>query len=437
MGYDEFEMKSNEKFIVQGGNSLQGEITPSGNKTEALPVLAAVLLTEEPVILHNVPDIADIRSMMDLLESLGVIIEEIGPHSLRFESRQLTHCDPDTAAAREIRGSFLLAGPMLARYGCIRLPAPGGDRIGMRPVQTHLLALRQLGVKIELDSEGQYVMQTDRLRGISIYLDEASVMATENAIMAAVMAWGRTTIYNAACEPHVQGLCRCLLKMGAHITGIGSNLLTIDGCVRLHGAEYTIQPDHTEVGSFIGLAAVTGSQLKIRNAGVDQLKMIRMMFERLGVATDSEGDDLMIPAEQSLRINQESPGIPKIDDAPWPGFPADLTSIMTVVATQCKGTVLIFEKMFESRLFWVDKLISMGAQILLCDPHRAVVSGPSKLQGMPVSSPDIRAGMALLIAALCAKGESIIQNVHQIDRGYERVDERLRRLGADIQRVDY
>jgi UDP-N-acetylglucosamine 1-carboxyvinyltransferase len=225
--------------------------------------------------------------------------------------------------------------------------------------------------------------------------------------------------------------------MGAHITGIGSNLLTIDGCVRLHGAEYTIQPDHTEVGSFIGLAAVTGSELKIRNAGVDQLKMIRMMFERLGVATDFEGDDLMIPAEQSLRINQEFPGIPKIDDAPWPGFPADLTSIMTVVATQCKGTVLIFEKMFESRLFWVDKLISMGAQILLCDPHRAVVSGPSKLQGMPVSSPDIRAGMALLIAALCAKGESIIQNVHQIDRGYERIDERLRRLGADIQRVDY
>ncbi len=410
MGYDEFEMKSNEKFIVQGGNSLQGEITPSGNKNEALPVLAAVLLTEEPVILHNVPDIADIRSMMDLLESLGVIIEEIGPHSLRFESRQLTHCDPDTAAAREIRGSFLLAGPMLARYGCIRLPAPGGDRIGMRPVQTHLLALRQLGAQIELDSEGQYVMQTDRLCGTSIYLDEASVMATENAIMAAVMAWGRTTIYNAACEPHVQGLCRCLLKMGAHITGIGSNLLTIDGCVRF--------------------------QLKIRNAGVDQLKMIRMMFERLGVATNIEGDDLMIPAEQSLRINQESPGIPKIDDAPWPGFPADLTSIMTVVATQCKGTVLIFEKMFESRLFWVDK-ISMGAQILLCDPHRAVVSGPSKLQGMPVSSPDIRAGMALLIAALCAKGESIIQNVHQIDRGYERIDERLRRLGADIERVDY
>lgn len=430
------EAKPNTKFIVNGGRPLHGEIKPSGNKNEALPVLAAVLLTGEAVTLHNVPDIADIASMKRLLESVGVNITPLGSHSFRFQANSTNLTDPDADAASHIRGSFLLAGPMLARFGKVRLPAPGGDRIGLRPVQTHLLALRQLGARVELDQEGFYVMEAERLCGASIYLDEASVMATENAVMAAVMAWGRTTIYNAACEPHVQGLCRCLVAMGAHISGIGSNLLTIDGNARLHGAEYTIQPDHTEVGSFIGLAAVTGSELLIKQAGVEHLKMVRMMFARLGVQTEVHQNDLLIPAEQSLQVVQETAGIPKIDDSPWPGFPADLTSIMTVVATQCKGTVLIFEKMFESRLFWVDKLISMGAHIILCDPHRAVVSGPAKLQGMPVSSPDIRAGMALLIAALCAQGESVIQNIHQIDRGYEKIDERLRGLGAEIVRIE-
>lgn len=430
------EAKPNTKFIVNGGLPLHGEIKPSGNKNEALPVLAAVLLTGEAVTLHNVPDIADIASMKRLLESVGVNITPLGSHSFRFQANSTNLTDPDADAASHIRGSFLLAGPMLARFGKVRLPAPGGDRIGLRPVQTHLLALRQLGARVELDQEGFYVMEAERLCGASIYLDEASVMATENAVMAAVMAWGRTTIYNAACEPHVQGLCRCLVAMGAHISGIGSNLLTIDGNARLHGAEYTIQPDHTEVGSFIGLAAVTGSELLIKQAGVEHLKMVRMMFARLGVQTEVHQNDLLIPAEQSLQVVQETAGIPKIDDSPWPGFPADLTSIMTVVATQCKGTVLIFEKMFESRLFWVDKLISMGAHIILCDPHRAVVSGPAKLQGMPVSSPDIRAGMALLIAALCAQGESVIQNIHQIDRGYEKIDERLRGLGAEIVRIE-
>ncbi len=431
------ETTSNAQFVVNGGIPLHGEITPSGNKNEALPVLAAVLLTEEPVLLHNVPEIADIVAMRTLLQSVGVQVTHLGNHSYRFEAREITTHEPDPVAAAQIRGSFLLAGPLLARHGKVKLPAPGGDRIGLRPVQTHLLALRELGAQIERDEEGDYLMQASRLRGTYLYLDEASVMATENAVMAAVMSWGRTTIYNAACEPHVQGLCRCLVAMGAHITGIGSNLLTIDGSAQLHGGEYTIQPDHTEAGSFIGLAAVTKSEILIKNAGVEQLKIIRMMFEKLGVTTEVRGhDDLLVPAEQTLQVSQDTAGIPKIDDAPWPGFPADLTSIMTVVATQCRGTVLIFEKMFESRLFWVDKLISMGAHIILCDPHRAVVSGPAPLQGMRVSSPDIRAGMALLIAALGARGESVIQNIHQIDRGYERIDERLKLLGAQIERVE-
>ncbi len=424
-----------DQFIVEGNAHLSGEITPSGNKNEALPVLAAILLTEDPVILRNVPDIADIRDMRELLASLGVRITRLDEHTFQFESPTISSHEPSIEIASRIRGSFLLAGPMLARHGHIRLPSPGGDKIGFRPVSTHLLALRSLGAEI-VSEKGMYQMSAHGLEAANIYLDEASVMGTENALMAAALAKGTTVIYNAACEPHVQGLCHCLNAMGAKISNIGSNMLIIEGCDRLHGCDYTIQPDHTEVGSFIGLAAVTRSELVIRNAGVQYLRMVRMGFEKLGVTTIAEGDNLRIPKDQELQIRTDpSQGITKIDDSPWPGFPADLVSIMTVVATQASGTVLIFEKMFESRLFWVDKLISMGATIILCDPHRAVVNGPAPLRGAALVSPDIRAGMALLIAALGADGQSVIQNIRQIDRGYERIDQRLNALGAQIQRV--
>ena len=425
-----------DKFIVEGRVPLHGSITPSGNKNEALPILAATILAQEPVIIHNVPDILDITIMRDLLVSLGVEVMKIDKHSFRFDPCHLQSANPDSEQASRIRGSFLLAGPLLARKKSVVLPAPGGDRIGLRPVQTHISALETLGTNISLGKNGFYQMQTNGLIGTQIFLDEASVMATENAVMAAVTAQGKTKIYNAACEPHVQGLCHFLVLLGAKIDGIGSNLLNIDGVSGLSGGEYSIQPDHTEVGSFIGLAAVTGSELRIKNAGVRYLRMTRLMFEKLGVEIQVEGDDLLIPKKQKLTVQKEiAGGIPKIDDAPWPGFPADLTSIMAVVATQCTGAVLIFEKMFESRLFWLDKLIEMGAQIILCDPHRAVVSGPTPLKGARVSSPDIRAGMALLIAALGANGITEIHNIDQIDRGYETIDKRLNALGAKIQRV--
>jgi UDP-N-acetylglucosamine 1-carboxyvinyltransferase len=426
-----------QKFIVEGGITLSGSITPSGNKNEALPVIAATLLAEEPVILHNLPDIIDIAIMRELLVSLGVEVEQIDKHTYRFDSSKLNSTVPDSEQAERIRGSFLLAGPLLARKKSIDLPAPGGDRIGLRPVHTHLFALEKLGASIVLNENSHYQMRTPGLKGTEIYLDEASVMATENTIMASVTAKGKTSIYNAACEPHVQGLCHFLVMLGAKIDGIGSNLLLIEGVSGLAGGDYTIQPDHTEVGSFIGLAVVTGSELRIKNAGIKYLRMTRLMFEKLGVEIRVEGEDLLIPKNQKLTVQKDVPGgIPKIDDAPWPGFPADLTSIMTVVATQCTGAVLIFEKMFESRLFWVDKLIEMGAQIILCDPHRAVVSGPTPLKGARVSSPDIRAGMALLIAALSAEGITEIHNINQIDRGYEKIDERLNALGARIKRVN-
>ena len=425
-----------QKFIVEGGFPLSGSITPSGNKNEALPVLAASLLAHEPVTIRNVPDILDIAIMRDLLVSLGVKIKQIDKHSFRIDSNHLRATILESEQAKLIRGSFLLAGPLLARRKSIDLPAPGGDRIGLRPVHTHLEALEKLGAEITLNENGLYQMRSNGFKGTAIYLDEASVMATENAVMAAVTAEGKTSIYNAACEPHVQGLCHFLVILGASIQGIGSNLLIIEGVQKLRGGEYTIQSDHTEVGSFIGLAAVTGSELRIQNAGVKYLRMTRLMFEKLGVEIKIEGNDLLIPKKQKLTVKKDiTGGIPKIDDSPWPGFPADLTSIITVVATQCSGAVLIFEKMFESRLFWVDKLIEMGAQIILCDPHRAVVSGPTQLKGARVSSPDIRAGMALLIAALGAKGTTEIQNIDQIDRGYENIEQRLNDLGAKIQRV--
>ena len=425
-----------EKFLVEGANSLKGSIEPSGNKNEALPVLAAVLLANDIVRLTNVPDILDIRSMCGILEELGVGVERTSSSSYVFDPTTLQHHSLDSKKAASIRGSFLLAGPLLAKKGRVELPYPGGDRIGLRPVHVHLQAFQQLGVKGDESKHGKFSMNVDRLKGCHFQLEEASVMATENAVMAAVTAEGKTTIYNAACEPHVQGLCHFLNRMGAKIEGIGSNMLQIEGVSALSGGEYRIQPDHTEVGSFIGLAAVTKSELKILNAGVQHLSVIRNMFEKIGIRTEADGDHLIVPKEQQRKVQTDIPGgIPKIDDSPWPGFPADLTSIITVTATQSEGAVLIFEKMFESRLFWVDKLISMGAQIILCDPHRVVVSGPSPLRGALVSSPDIRAGMALLIAAMGAQGTTEIMNIQQIDRGYESIDQRLNALGGNIKRV--
>lgn len=424
-----------DQFIVKGGNRLNGEIVPSGNKNEALPAMAALLLSDQPIILHNLPNIGDINSMKSILEGLGTSISYKGENSFQFDSSQLITSEPDRLLSESIRGSFLLISPLLHRFKKARIYTPGGDSIGRRRLDTHIIALQALGARITKEADA-FIVESSDLKGADILLDEASVMATENTVMAAVLAEGKTTIYNAACEPHVQGLCHMLNMMGAKISGIGSNLLTIEGVEKLHGGEHTIQPDHTEVGSLIGLAAVTGSELKIIKPGVDKLGLIIQYFRRLGVNMKTENGDILVPGDQDLTIQSDiDQSIPKIDDAPWPGFPADLTSIMTVVATQCIGTVLIFEKMFESRLFWVDGLIRMGAKIVLCDPHRAIVVGPSRLKGTTLASPDIRAGMALLIAALCAEGTSEIQNIHQIDRGYARIDERLNALGADIQRV--
>ncbi len=423
------------QFIVKGGNQLKGRIRPSGNKNEALPVLAALLMCEEPVTIHNLPGIGDINSMKSILEGLGVTISYKGENSYRFDASQLISSTPDQHLSESIRGSFLLIAPLLHRFKKAKVYIPGGDSIGRRRLDTHVVALQNLGAEIEREDDC-FLATSDRLKGADILLDEASVMATENIVMAAVLAEGKTTVYNAACEPHVQGLCNMLIAMGADIKGIGSNRLEITGVEGLNGCEHTVMPDHTEVGSLIGLAAVTGSEIVIENAGVDNLGLILGYFDRLGVRTQVEGQDLLVPSDQDMVVqNDIDQSIPKIDDAPWPGFPADLTSIMTVVATQARGTVLIFEKMFESRLFWIDGLIRMGAKIVLCDPHRAVVVGPSRLIGTTLTSPDIRAGMALLIAALCAEGTSEIQNIQQIDRGYARIDERLNALGADIQRI--
>jgi UDP-N-acetylglucosamine 1-carboxyvinyltransferase len=423
------------QFIVKGGNRLEGVITPSGNKNEALPVLAALLMCEESVTIHNLPNIGDINSMKSILEGLGVTVSFKGENSYRFDASQLISSSPDQQLSESIRGSFLLIAPLLHRFKTAKVYIPGGDSIGRRRLDTHVTALQTLGAEVSR-GEGFFLAKAEKLKGADILLDEASVMATENIIMAAVLAEGTTSIYNAACEPHVQGLCNMLNAMGADINGVGSNKLTINGVDGLRGCEHSVMPDHTEVGSLIGLAAVTKSEITIKKAGVENLGLILGCFKRLGVNTEIKGVDLLVPGDQELIIqNDIDQSIPKIDDGPWPGFPADLTSIMTVVATQSQGTVLIFEKMFESRLFWIDGLIRMGAKIILCDPHRAVVVGPSRLKGTFLTSPDIRAGMALLIASLCAEGTSEIQNIHQIDRGYARIDERLNALGADIQRV--
>jgi UDP-N-acetylglucosamine 1-carboxyvinyltransferase len=422
-----------ERFVVEGGGPVGGETTPAGNKNEALPCLAASLLADAPVTLENVPDVSDIRTMVELLEELGCGVERRDPHArvVRPSSDGRTAFE----LARRIRGSFLLAAPLLARRGEAHLPAPGGDRIGRRRIDTHLLALRALGAEIDV-REREYVLRApEGLTGADVFLDETSVMATENAVMAGVLAHGTTRIANAASEPHVQGLCRLLTAMGAEIDGIGTNRLEVRGVEALGGATHRLGPDHIEVGSLLGLAAATGGELVIRGAELGRSPMIRLGLERLGVRLDVDGDDVRIPAGLDLAVVDDAGGaVPKIDDAPWPGFPADLISIMVVVATQARGTILIHEKMFESRLFFVDQLQRMGARIILCDPHRAVVTGPTPLMGSLISSPDIRAGMALLIAALTARGESIIQNVGQIDRGYERIDDRLRALGASIRR---
>lgn len=425
-----------EEFVIDGGHPLEGTLTPSGNKNAALPMMAAALLTDETVVLRNVPRIEDIRTMVEIISALGVEIAQTGDHELTIHAQKVRTTDLHPELCRHIRASILLAGPVLARCGRINLPPPGGDVIGRRRVDTHLMALRSLGAEIEIGNG--YAMKTSELNGQEIFLDEASVTATENTLMAACTARGRTIIKNAASEPHVQDLARFLNKLGASISNIGTNTLIIDGVEKLHGGQHEISPDHIEIGSFIGAAAVTNGEVLIKNAAPKHLPMILLAFKRLGVTVEIQGQDVFVPREQSLRITTDAHGIiPRIDDAPWPGFPADLMSIATVVATQCEGTILMFEKMYESRMFFVDKLFSMGARIILCDPHRAIVIGPAKLHGETLTSPDIRAGMAMLIAALCAEGRSIIKNIGQIDRGYERIDEKLQSLGARIRRVKH
>jgi UDP-N-acetylglucosamine 1-carboxyvinyltransferase len=425
-----------EAFRVEGGGRLSGTVTPAGNKNEVLPAIAAALLTEDEVVLDNVPAILDVRAMLELVESLGAAVEWRGTNTVAIRGRGLRGTSLDSELAKRIRGSILLAAPLLARLGEAIVPEPGGDRIGRRRIDTHLLALCSLGAEIE-DGEQVALRARGGLAGCELFLDEASVTATENAVMAAALAPGETVILNAAGEPHVRNLCDMLNRMGAEISGHGSNIIRITGVVSLHGTRHRIGPDFLEVGSFIGLAAATRSELTVLDASPRDLAMVRIVLSRLGVEFEVDGEAVRVPAEQELAVHQDFGGaIPKIDDAPWPGFPADLVSIALVLATQAEGTVLVHEKMYESRLFFVDRLIDMGAKIVLCDPHRAVVVGPCRLHGASISSPDIRAGMALLIAALCAQGVSTIYNINQIDRGYERIDERLRALGANIARVE-
>ena len=422
------------KYIIEGNRPLSGKIKAGGNKNAALPCLCAALLTDQKVVLRNIPEIEDVKVMMNVMRELGVEIEKIEDGVFSLEAKNISTVVVPKEGAQKMRASILLAGPLLARCRRAVLPPPGGDVIGRRRLDTHFLAFEALGAEIHIDSE--FKIQGDRLVGADLFLDEASVTATENAVMAAVLSEGKTTITNAACEPHVQDLCRMLRAMGANITGIGSNLLFIEGVKELHGADFTIGSDFMEVGSFIGLAAVTHSRLEIENACPEHMRMTQLAFEKLGIRWEVNGNNIIVPAEQKLKVKADLGGaVPKIDDAPWPGFPADLTSIMTVVASQVEGMVLIHEKLFESRMFFVDKLISMGARIVLCDPHRAVVSGPSKLHGAKLSSPDVRAGMAMIIAALCAEGVSKIQNIYQIERGYENIVGKLISIGAAIERV--
>jgi UDP-N-acetylglucosamine 1-carboxyvinyltransferase len=424
-----------QSFVIEGGRALGGTVRASGNKNAALPILAACVLAGEEVRLSNVPRIRDVETMVELLADIGADVAWVGPNEVRIDADGVSKTDLDAALAREIRASFLLAGPLLSRFGRVTVPPPGGDVIGRRRLDTHMHAFASLGAEVEAD--GVYDISADRLRGTRMYLDEASVMGTENAVMAAVLADGETVLGHAACEPHIQDLCRFLVSMGAQIEGIGSNVLHIQGVSDLGGGEYRIGPDHIEVASFVGLAAATGGELVVADVEPDDLISIVPAFRKLGVEMEVSESAVRVPAGQSLEIEDDFGGqIPKIESGIWPAFPADLTSIAVTVATQARGTILIFEKMFESRLFFVDKLVSMGARIVLCDPHRVVVTGPATLYGERLESPDIRAGMAMLIAALCAEGTSTIGNIRQIDRGYERIDERLRELGAAIERSE-
>jgi len=425
-----------EKFVIEGGAPLAGTVTPAGNKNAALPALAASLLTREEVVLRNIPRISDVEAMLEILRLLGVGVEWRDDNVVALQAEDLTQFEVDRDWSERIRASFLLAGPLLARLGRANMPPPGGDVIGRRRLDPHLDAFRALGAEVNLDRSWYRLAAPDGLHACDFFMDEPSVMATENAVMAAALTPGSTVIHNAASEPHVQDLARLLMAMGARIEGIGSNLMIVHGQEELGGADYTIGPDYIEVGSFIALAACTGGELRIRDTIPSDLRMTRLAFERLGCRIEFDGNDVVVPGGQRLRIkSDEGDAISKIEDGPWPAFPADLTSIAVAMATQAEGLILVHEKMFENRLYFVDKLVTMGARVIVCDPHRAVVSGPSRLHGERMESPDIRAGMAILIAALCADGESEIGNIGQIDRGYERIDERLRLLGARIERV--
>jgi UDP-N-acetylglucosamine 1-carboxyvinyltransferase len=426
-----------EKLIIQGGVPLHGEVTPSGNKNAALPLLAACLLTDEPVILHNVPEIRDVQAMRLLIESLGVQIETVDNHTWRIHAKQVRPADLDPELCRRIRASILLAGPMVARSGELQLPPPGGDVIGRRRVDTHILALQALGATAAYDRAGQvFHFRASHLRGANILLDEASVTATENAIMGAVLAPGQTILRNAASEPHIQELCYFLKLLGAQIENIGSNTLQIQGVPRLTGGEFTIGPDYLEVVSFIGASVVTKGSIRIKDAGPEYLDMISIVFRRLGVAWEIDGQDVVVPEDQALLVEPDlGDAIPEISVMPWPAFPTDLMSIAIVVATQSKGSILFHDWMYPSRMFFIDKLVNMGGHIVLCDPHRSIVQGPTPLFGEKLESPDIRAGMAMVLAALTAQGPSEIRNVSQIDRGYERFDEKFRALGARIERI--
>jgi UDP-N-acetylglucosamine 1-carboxyvinyltransferase len=425
-----------DEFLIEGRSPLRGTVTPSGNKNAAFPLIAAALLTDEPVRLHNLPDIADVQTMLTLVERLGVDVDRHDPHTVTLRARHITTTTPDSALMKQARGGIVLMGPLLAREGEVRIGHSGGDQIGRRRIDTHVLGLQALGASLHFD--GQLVLRGHPLRSADILLDEASVTATENVVLAAALAEGTTILRNAACEPHVQQTCQLLVAMGASIQGIGSNLLTIRGVPSLRGTEFTLGPDFMEVGSFIALAAVTDSEIRIKNAGLEHMRMSLSVFERLGVRARADGDDLVMTGGQALAVATDlGNAIPRIDDGPWPAFPADLMSVALVTATQAEGTILFHEKMYESRMFFVDRLIGMGARVMLCDPHRALVQGPSRLRGEPagIPSPDIRAGIALVIAALCADGRTVIRSVDQIERGYENIEGKLQSLGARIRRV--
>ncbi|MBR3671465.1 MAG: UDP-N-acetylglucosamine 1-carboxyvinyltransferase [Spirochaetia bacterium] len=422
-----------DKYEIEGSYPLKGKIKASGNKNAALPCLAAALLTDEEVILENIPEIEDVSVMVRILKQLGSKVTWLGTNKYSIKTTDIKKAEIPAAEAKAIRASILFAGPLLARTGSVTFPPPGGDVIGHRRLDTHFLAFSELGARVS--SDGVYKVTANKLVGVDLFLDEASVTATENAIMTAVLAEGQTVIQNAASEPHVQDLCNMLVSMGAKIEGIGSNILRIKGVTKLHGTQFRIGSDFMEVGSYIGLAAVTHSKLEIIDAEPKNLRMAKIAFGKLGINWETSGNSILVRPRQELRVKLDmGDQIPSIDDAPWPGFPPDLTSIITVVATQVSGTVLIHEKMFESRMFFVDKLVGMGAKIVLCDPHRAVVSGPASLKGSDMVSPDVRAGMAMVIAALCAEGKSTIHNIYQIERGYENLAAKLKSLGAKIER---